>query len=184
MERIRAFCRAHGGAFREPACTDAADPGTVLFFARFDTKTATCGGAATPVGVQLAEPKPGAQKSAAFLGVLHNGGWQSPEERRVAADRDTKKEDAANAAAVAQAQAEQERVARELPLLKTRGTRICHQEGEWIFVAFVEEATDRKIQIRIADAQYARDPTSRIRPGGFVPGQIEWDFPQRWRICE
>jgi hypothetical protein len=184
MERIRGFCHVHGGVFQEPVCTDPADPGSVLFFARLDKRDATCGGVATPVGVQLAEPKPGAQKSAAFIEVLHKGGWMSPAERRTAGETQAKKEVAANAAAIAAARAEEERAVRELPLLRTRGTRICHQQGEWIFVAFVEEATDRKIQIRIADARYARDTTSRIRPDGFTPGQIEWDFPDRWHVCE
>jgi hypothetical protein len=184
MERIRSFCRAHGGVFQEPVCTDPADPSMVRFFARSDHQAATCGGAATPVGVQLAEPKPGAQKSAAFIEVLHKGGWLSPQERRLAAEIQAGKDRAAGAAALAAERTEEERVVREMPLLQTRGTRICHQEGEWIWVAFVEDATDRKIQIRIADAQYARDPTSRIRPGGFTPGQIEWDFPDRWHVCE
>jgi hypothetical protein len=184
MERIRGFCRVHGGVFREPFCADPGDPSSVLFFARFDSKAATCGGAATPVGVQLAEPKPGAEKGAAYIQILHNVGWLSPLERHAADEIQAKKEAAADAAASAAARADDERVVRELPLLKTRGTRICRQEGEWIFVAFVEDATDRKVQIRIADAQYARDPSSRIRPGGFTPGQIQWDFPERWRVCE
>jgi len=80
--------------------------------------------------------------------------------------------------------AEKERLTRELPLLRTRGTRVCQRQGGIIFVGFVEDTAETKLKINVQQAYYmdglgqqgARAPNYRA--------ETVWDPPERWRVCE
>ena len=74
-----------------------------------------------------------------------------------------------------------ERRKQNLPLIRKIGTKICKTQNEFIYIGFVENITDDKIQIRVADAVLAINHS--VRPGGFSPSII-WDNPLNWDLCE
>ena len=45
---------------------------------------------------------------------------------------------------------------------------------------YVEDSTDEKIQIRLAEAFRTGVPNFKL--GGFQP-RVIWDFPAGWRLC-
>lgn len=97
---------------------------------------------------------------------------------------------AAAAEARARAQAEQQayqareaqRLQDELPLMRRRGARVCRSEfnGTIVYRGYVEDFTDDKLKIALAEAFLANSPTTR--PTGFQPHTL-WDYPGRWRLC-
>lgn len=74
-----------------------------------------------------------------------------------------------------------ERRRMNLPLVRKLGTKICKQQGQFLYVGYVESFTDEKLQIRVADALIAAN--HNYRDSGFTPS-IVWDSPMNWDLCE
>ena len=70
----------------------------------------------------------------------------------------------------------------ELPQMRKRGARICVTEADKgvVYRGYVEDFTDEKLKIAVADAFLSLSPS--MRPGGFQPHTL-WDFPKNWRLC-
>jgi hypothetical protein len=74
-----------------------------------------------------------------------------------------------------------ERRKQNLPLIRKVGTKVCRLQGQILYIGFVENVTDDKIQIRVADAVVEQNHNARL--GSFSPSII-WDNPLNWDICE
>lgn len=171
--QVALVCSARDGTYTEPYCRQTSDPENVLFFAQFRRGIDLCQGVAATVSVQVVEPQPGMTHSADYLDRLRTFGYRS----RGDGARDA-------LAALKADESERARLARELPRLRTRGTRVCHRHAGVMYAGFVEDTAEVKIKISVQEAYYvgpgqtvgARSPTYR-------PETI-WDQPDRWFVCE
>lgn len=172
--KVGEYCSRLGGTFQEPYCTQTAAPDRVLFFAKFQRGIDLCQAVAATVSVEVVEPKPGMVQSAGYLNRLRTYGYRTGG-------------DLAQAAISAQqvAAAEKSRVARELPLLRTRGTRVCQKQNGVIFLGFVEDSSEAKIKISVQEAYYSPGPGKELgmRNPNYRAETI-WDQPDRWYVCE
>ncbi|HQS58826.1 MAG: hypothetical protein B7Y56_10410 [Gallionellales bacterium 35-53-114] len=73
-----------------------------------------------------------------------------------------------------------ERRKQSLPLIRKVGAKVCKPLGEIIYIGFVENFTEDKIQIRLVDAVLAIN--YNVKLGSFTPNTI-WDNPLNWDIC-
>ncbi|TCS98473.1 hypothetical protein EDC25_10853 [Pseudofulvimonas gallinarii] len=85
-------------------------------------------------------------------------------------------------------QVEQERLERErvrldveLPLLTSRGTRICKVVAPYTFTGYVDDVSEDRARIRILVNSVA--DAHGIVPGSPSP-EVIWDRPSNWRVCE
>ena len=182
---IGRYCESASGKFDGKFCRQSQDPDSILFYADVTSATgANCQGVANPVGVRTVTPIGGNLHRAGYISALRKVGYLTLREQADAAMERERTAQENDRIAREKAKREQERVAEEMPLLTSRGTKICRTNGEWLYIGFVEDAANHKIQIRVADMRYASDPSSGMRPGGFAPGQLIWDFPANWRVCD
>jgi hypothetical protein len=171
---ISRYCRNAGGIYNNAFCQRATDHDEVLFYAEV-LREGNCQQVANPVGVHIIEPKSGKIRSRSYLAALHQVGYLTDAEMV-----------AANAAILRELQAEQDRAARELPRLRTRGTRVCKKEPAITFVGFVEDVSGPKIRINIQTAYYnalSNGQGLSSRAENYQP-QMVWDMPENWRVCE
>jgi hypothetical protein len=113
-----------------------------------------------------------------FNQAIRTNGGVIPSAAEVAR-RDQAEEAKLQAAANQRANLRAERNAREMPMKKTIGTRICKMQNGWEHRGFVEKVAGEKIQIRISDIHMGSS-----RPGNFKQDQIIWDSPNNWNVCE
>ena len=171
QRKAQEYCRRIGGRVdQEVACVDPADPMKVLFFVGMKSGS-QCAGTPTAVAYVL-EPKPGQERSMEFRTVLEMFRYQPPpvrEQDRLRAEQAQRNQE----------EAERARLEWQLPLLKTRGTRVCRTQDRMEYVGFVDDISEdgRKVRIEV------KGTTSGLRPGNWQPGPI-WDFPENWRVCE
>lgn len=173
IRQVAVYCESKNGIYREPLCHATRDPDEILFYAAFRRNIDRCQNVAATVDVRIVEPRPGKEESTAYVQRLHQLGFRS--EAEVAAERVKSQE---------RRRMERERIAEELPLLRTKGTKVCSERDGWLYAGYVEDSTDRKIKISVAD-QYIVNPDGRpgVRNPQYRPESI-WDFPQRWFVCE
>jgi len=174
LRKVGTYCARLGGTFQEPYCTQTTAPDRVLFFAKFQRGIDLCQGVAATVSIQIVEPKPGMLQSAAYVDRLRTYGYRTGDDRAreaIAAQR-----------VVA---AEQARLARELPLLQTRGTRVCQKQAGLIFLGFVEDISGTKIKISIQETYFGtgRGKELGMRNPNFRAETV-WDQPDHWYVCE
>jgi len=108
------------------------------FFASFRRGIDLCQGVAATVAVQVVEPRPGAERSSGYLDKLRTFGFRTETDRAVAEELQRQ-----------QVRRDQERVMLEMPLLRTRGTRVCKRAEGILFAGFVEESSGSKIRINV-----------------------------------
>jgi len=177
VRKVAEFCGMAGGWFQEPYCRSSTGPERILFYAQFQRGVDYCQGAAATVAVQIVEPKPGMSASAGYLAKLHELGYRSRDEAKLAQTVQRRTQEEAQAK-------EQERLAQELPLLRTRGTRVCNRQNGTLFVGYVEDISGPKIQVGIHEAYVNAGSSGRgIRNPSYKPENV-WDFPEHWYVCE
>lgn len=164
---IAGYCANRGGVMdQDVACASKKNPGAVLFFAAI-THTPHC--TDTPTAeAYVVEPKPGYESSPDYISTLATFGYKPYLLRRMEAQADQMREAERMA-----------RVKREMPLLKTRGTRVCHEEGSFTYVGFVDDVSADGSKIRIE----VKGLTTALRPSSWQPGPT-WDRPENWYVCE
>lgn len=74
-----------------------------------------------------------------------------------------------------------ERRRQNLNRVKRTGARICQVEGQLLYVGFVENFTDEKVQIRVDQARFNDNHNYVV--ADFKP-KIVWDSPLNWDLCE
>lgn len=168
------YCINLAGTFREPYCTRNSAPDQVLFYAQFQRNIDLCQGVAATVSIQIVEPKPGNVADPRYVDRLRTLGYRTAGDDARAA-----------LAALSAAEAERARLARELPRLRTRGTRVCHTDADVTFVGFVEDTSGGKIKIDVQQAYTGNGTLGSlgIRNPNYRPETI-WDQPERWTVCE
>jgi hypothetical protein len=112
-EKLAGFCLQSGGVYRAPYCRIGTSD-SVLFYAMF-LNTSRCQNVTETVDIRIIEPKPGKIDSAGYLAALQRVGFQS----RAAVAQQQREAQAQREDANRQQRVDQERVARELPLLRT-----------------------------------------------------------------
>jgi hypothetical protein len=167
-----ALCGRLGGSIQGDFCVKSGNADDVLFMAQIIRAPRPC---ANGTSVRVAEPTVD-HGAPAYVSALRSSGFKTSEDR--AADQ-------AKAAQLArqlekQIAVEVDRRAAMLPRMRQRGTRVCRVEGMNTFVGFVEDSTETKLQIRVANAYPTRVPGLQL--GGFQP-HITWDVPARWELC-
>lgn len=164
--KVAEFCLKTGGTMdKNVACVDPTYPERVLFLAIVTTSGLCAKGKQYNVVVNVVAPRPGFEATPSFHSVLSAYGYRPTE-----VDRRER---------VAQQQAKAARLAAELPLLRTRGTRVCTDHKGLTYVGFVEDVNVVGTKIRI-DVKGTR---SGITPGGWQPGTT-WDSVENWYVCE
>lgn len=93
---------------------------------------------------------------------------------RQVADETTRRQEAAREYVL-------ERRRQNLPQVRKLGARICRVQNEFLHIGFVEDITDEKIQIRVAEARFNQDRNLVLT--NFQP-VIIWDSPLNWDRCE
>ena len=140
-------------------------------------KSGTC----TYVEVGSIEPT-GPRNHTGYVAALKRAGFKTVAEQQ--AERD-----AAQARQLAQSREferrlaeERDRHAAELPRMRKRGATVCRVDNlaRVTYRGFVEDMTDEKLKIHVAEAFLTNVPGTR--PGGFQP-QVIWDIPARWHLC-
>ncbi|WP_296001942.1 hypothetical protein [Rugamonas sp.] len=70
---------------------------------------------------------------------------------------------------------------RDQIFIRKVGALVCQEPGrDIIYVGYVENLAGDKIQIRIADAHFKRNPN--LHPSGFSPSTV-WDSSIQWGLC-
>jgi len=137
----------------------------------------------TDVDVYVVEPKAGNVESREYLQQVELLGYARPYDRRVKDTLDKSRRQFANDQRVQREQqaeaAERARIAKELPLLKKRGTRVCQTEQSITYVGFVDDVNEDGSKIRAL----VKGTTTGFAPGGWQPGP-EWAVPSAWHVCE
>jgi hypothetical protein len=170
QSEIGLYCQRKGGAYQNGFCREANEPDLVLFYAMV-SRRGDCQNVAFPVGVQIIEPKGTNLQSPGYLSALRQVGYVTQKEVLEAAVERERMADE-------KAQREKARLAREMPMLTSRGTKICHIQNSWTYVGYVEDAANQKIKIHISAMQAL---------GGGPPishEELIWDFPSNWHVCE
>lgn len=176
-ENFAELCKAKGAKFDGQFCSHYADKDEVLFSAQIEPRGSNCFRIHASEAVTVGSPE--------CLKFLVSLGYETADLRAV---NGIIKETAAAEArqrALAEQQARQAqelaRLERELPQLRKRGARVCLVDnGPYVYRGYVEDFTDEKLKIAVADAFMPNAP--HIKPGGFQPNTL-WDYPIRWRIC-
>lgn len=172
---ISRFCQKAGGVYNDAFCRRASGNDEVLFYAAV-LPEGNCQQVANPVGVKIIEPKAGKTTSPEYLAVLHRVGYRTQGDIAVASAEHQR-----------DVQREQERITRELPLLRTRGTRVCNrQQAGTTFVGFVEDVSGEKIRISVQAAYYTNllgIQGASSKADNYQP-QMVWDMPEHWSVCE
>jgi len=175
VRKVSDVCRLCGGVFVEPFCEAPATPDHVLFYASFRRGIDLCQGVAATVSVEVVEPTIDHISSPGYLAKLRALGYRTQEDRH-----------AEQAAHVSAQQQERDRAARELPLLRTRGTQVCRTQGGVTFLGYVEDTSGPKIQISIHEARMglAADGHSLGPSNPNYRPETVWDAPEHWFVCE
>ena len=79
---------------------------------------------------------------------------------------------------------EQYRMSREMPLLTTRGTRVCHDQGSFTYVGFVDDANAGKIEVRVIGYGYPADMRSGDSRMVAQRQDPMWYWPSGWYVCQ
>lgn len=179
-EKFALLCGRKGAAFDGQFCTRSGGMDEVLFSAQLESQgTGNCYRLNVSEAVTVGSPD--------YLQFLVNkAGYETADVK--AAKRAAQQAAAAEARARAQAEQqanqarEMQRLKEELPLMRKRGTRVCRLESNTMVMyrGYVEDFTDEKLKISLAEAFLANAPA--IRPTGFQPHTL-WDLPVRWRLC-
>lgn len=74
-----------------------------------------------------------------------------------------------------------ERRRQNLQQVRNVGARICLVEGQFRYIGFVEDFTDEKVKIRVAEER-TNDAYNYVVTN-FTP-KIVWDSPLNWDLCE
>lgn len=78
-------------------------------------------------------------------------------------------------------QATLERRKMNLHLVRKPGAKICRVQSEFLYIGFVEDVTEDKVQIRVAEQRIDADRS--LVATNFKPAII-WDSPLNWELCE
>lgn len=175
---FRELCARKGGKYEDAGfCGRTGDREDVLFMARVRRDKDLC----EQVVVTVAEPS-GSANDPQYRAYLGRSGFQTTDVLAAAQRAEQQRRAAVEEKAAADRRAAQARYEAELPLMRKKGTTICHidaQSGN-TFKGYVEDSTDEKIRISVSEAFRTSVPSPR--PGGFQP-QVIWDYPSRWRLC-
>jgi len=180
-QKFAILCGRKGGDFENQFCVSRDGVDRVLFSAQLEHQgVGSCYRLNVSEAITVGSPD--------YLQFLvSKAGYETADAKaaRVASQRASTARVRARAEAEQQAyQArEMERLRVELPLMRKRGARVCRSESngmEVVYRGYVEDFTDEKLKIALAEAFLAGSPT--IRPTGFQPHTL-WDFPVRWSLC-
>ena len=183
---VQALCERRGGKQQGRFCKDANDPDVVLFSASVVRRQEA--GACDRIQGAVIEPV-GARNHPGYVAALRRVGYVTLSEARVLEDAERTRQLGRQLTRQLEqsrldqlAAAERERHLAELPAMRKKGTTICRIEAQSgnTFKGYVEDSTDEKLQIRVAEA--FRTGVPNFKPGGFEP-RVIWDFPSRWRLC-
>ena len=175
-ESFKAHCAQRQGVYDNGFCSKSADHDQVLFVARVIRRTDAC----AQVAVLTIEPK-GSLDDPAYRARLLELGFVPTAKLEAQLQESKRKAAIAGEAMRAEGDAQERRYYAELPAMRRIGAKVCRTEQANTFVGFVENVTDDKLQIRVAQAYVTRTPS--VRYGDFRP-QIIWDYPERWRLCD
>lgn len=181
-EKFAQLCGRKGATFDGQFCTRTGTVDQVLFSAQVDSQgTGRCYRLNVSEAVTVGSPD--------YLQFLvSKAGYETADVKaaRQASQQAAAAEARTRAWAEQQAQqaTEMRRLQAELPLMRKRGARVCRPESDgmvvWVYRGYVEDFTDEKLKIALAEAFLPNSPTTR--PTGFQPHTL-WDFPVRWRLC-
>ena len=174
---VQALCERRGGKQQGRFCKDANDQDVVLFSASV-VRRQEAGGCDRIQGAVI-EPA-GVRNHPGYVAALRRVGYMTLSEAKVLEHAERARQLAQSRKLDQLAAAERDRHLAELPMMRKRGTTVCRAESGNTLKGYVEDSTDEKLQIRIAEAFRTGVPNFKL--GGFQP-RVIWDFPAGWRLC-
>lgn len=174
---VQSLCERRGGRQDGRFCKRADDPDEVIFSASVVRRSD--GGGCERIQAAVIEPA-GARNHPGYVAALRRVGYITLSEAKVLEDAQRARQLARTRTAEQLAAAERDRHLAELPVMRKRGSTICRNDSGNTYRGYVEDFTDEKIKISVAEA--FRTGVPNFNPGGFQPSVI-WDFPSRWRLC-
>lgn len=174
---VQALCERRGGKQQGRFCKDANDQDVVLFSASV-VRRQEAGGCDRIQGAVI-EPA-GVRNHPGYVAALRRVGYMTLSEAKVLEDAESARQLAQSRKLDQLAAADRDRHLAELPMMRKRGTTVCRAESGNTLKGYVEDSTDEKLQIRIAEAFRTGVPNFKL--GGFQP-RVIWDFPAGWRLC-
>ena len=175
---VQALCERRGGRQEDRFCKRADNLDEVIFSASVVRRSD--GGGCERIQAAVIEPA-GTRNHPGYIAALRRVGYMTLSETKVLEDAQRARQLARARTAEQREAAERDRHLAELPVMRKRGTTICRSEASGnTFKGYVEDSTDEKIKISVAEA--FRTGVPNFKPGGFQP-QVIWDFPARWRLC-
>jgi len=176
---VQALCERRGGKQQGRFCKDANDQDVVLFSASV-VRRQEAGGCDRIQGAVI-EPA-GVRNHPGYVAALRRVGYMTLSEAKVLEDAERARQLAQSRKLEQLAAAERDRHLAELPMMRKKGTTVCRADAQSgnTFKGYVEDSTDEKLQIRVAEA--FRTGVPNFKPGGFQP-QVIWESPAKWRLC-
>jgi len=174
---VQALCERRGGKQAGRFCKDANDPDVVLFSASVVRRQEA--GACDRIQGAVIEPA-GVRNHPGYVAALRRVGYMTLSEAKVLEHAERARQLAQSRKLDQLAAAERDRHLAELPMMRKRGTTVCRAESGNTLKGYVEDSTDEKLQIRVAEA--FRTGVPNFKPGGFQP-QVIWESPAKWRLC-
>lgn len=209
QQQMTRYCQGIGGTAVRNACINGTDENDVKFYAVASTY-GDCQNVASPVGLQIYEPKPGQSKSPTYLAAIHEAGFQTSTE--IAFEQSQRKWDAEKARMDKQAE-EVLQMPSGVPAKASIGAKLCKvlpdseekhtvgyyngvnpitksTPGKAYFTGFLEGRNGARIQIRISGISFdagdhALQALSSYEYAGshVTPNSIIWENARDWGVC-
>jgi len=180
LSEVKSLCERREGRQQDSFCKRADNPDEVIFTAIVARKDVGFSGECDRILTRVIEPTASRQHPG-YVAALRQAGFKTVSEEQAELAAERKRQQVQRRQLENRQAEERSRFAAELPFMRKRGTTVCRIDADgFTYRGFVEDSTDEKIMIRVADA--FRTGAPNFKPGGFQP-QIIWDLPSRWRLC-
>jgi hypothetical protein len=171
----QALCGRRGGKYEVHApqgvCATRSDSDHPLFVMLAFPRAQTC------FDITMIEPR-GNTASPEYVNELARHGFVTQVARQEQAKRASAYSQRLQEQLARKQQADEARLAAELPRLHEIGATACNFDGEITYMAYVEDFTDKRLKLRVsaAFATLARVPMP-------FQQQIIWSTPEQWHPC-
>lgn len=175
---LNKICEVKGGELRDAWCVESSTD-TPLFKMNIANSTLSCSSGISTFAEVISPLSEVSTTDSKWRALAKNNGFKTAVELELAeqkfqADLEVKK--MALKQKIIRDQQHQE--AERKQMISTRGLRICQKGELGTYIGFVEDFTDSKVKIHVANYGGKSYTVS-----GFRESTI-WDYPKNWYICE
>jgi hypothetical protein len=175
---LNKICEAKGGELRNTWCVESSTD-TPLFMMDISNSTLRCSSGISSFAEVIAPLSENSATDSNWRAFAKSNGFKTASEFELAEQKrqaDLEVKEMALKQKILRDKQRQELERNQM--LSSRGLRICQQGELGTYIGFVEDFTDSKVKIHVANYGGKSYTVS-----GFREGTI-WDYPKNWYVCE